>query len=86
MNEIVIKKIMYLPEKNLYIAECIIVTGKILSYEEWYLKTNPKLKILFDSEIIQKEPTYLFTCTIQKPNFDLSFVNKPTSWIKKSKI
>lgn len=86
MKEIVIKNVEYLFKANLYIAKCIIVEGTILQNEEWFLKTNPKLKITFNSPVITKgldKEKYFLDFTINKPDFDINMLNKPTTWIKR---
>lgn len=85
MSEIVIKEVINLPKSASYVASIIIVTGEVLQNEEWYLKSNPKLKIVFKSPVIIKgliKEKYFLDFTIDKPDFDLSIFNKPTTWIK----
>lgn len=91
-DELVIKKLDVIPTVKTYIAQCIIVHGKVLTNqnESWYLKSNPKLKITFISPVITKtkigdidQEKYLLDFTIEQPEFDLTIFNKPTSWIKK---
>lgn len=87
MNEIVIKSIECIAQKEQCIAQCIIVTGKILQGTKWYLKHNPKLTIQckdrINTENIERE-NYLVDCIIDKPSFDMYIFNKPTSWLNKS--
>lgn len=88
MNELVIKKLEVLEKNKIYIAQCIIVTGKVLieKNEEWSLKSNPKLKIIFNTPVVTKQlkpEKYLLDFIINEPNFDLSIFKKPTLWIKR---
>lgn len=85
MNELVIKNIKYISDNDTYMAQCIVVTGKVLPGTTWYLKYNPHLKITLNKQVENVEDTeiYLVDWLMAKPGFDLSIFNKPTSWLNK---
>lgn len=82
MNEIVIKKVDYLTEKDIYVARCIVVIGKISSNTTWNYKYNAKRKIVLELPFVENnmpQESYLVDFIIKKT--DINIFNKPTSWI-----
>ena len=85
MNEIVIKKVDYLPEQDMYVARCIVVIGKVVPNTTWILKYNPKRKLILQMPLSENksEQYYFVDFIIDKLDMDIHTFNKPTSWLNK---
>lgn len=84
MHQMTIERFATQNNSEIYLIDCFLQYGNILTNDIWFLESKPELKIKIKSPLFIKKDHYngMIHFTIFKPDFNLESIPKNSIWIK----